>query len=145
MSSNKQPWLNYNRPHLRGQAMVEFALILPLLLIIAYVFIQMAILFNTNLTINHLAREGARYAAVHPTTDSAITSYIQSIKPPQINWSRLTISITPAQGSAQRITGYGITVALTYNISSQLFLPQSFLGVNIPTSLPQVRATMVIE
>src|SRR5512139_1531667 len=46
----------------RGQAMVEFALILPVLLILLMVLIEVARLFSAWLIVENSAREAARYA-----------------------------------------------------------------------------------
>ena len=50
-----------------GQAMVEFALLLPVLLLLLVVAIDFGRLFATFVAINNAAREGAAYAAGHPT------------------------------------------------------------------------------
>lgn len=50
------------KPRSRGQAMVEFALILPVLLVILMVLIEAARLFSAWLIIENSAREAARYA-----------------------------------------------------------------------------------
>ena len=46
----------------RGQAMVEFAMILLVLLFIIFVLIEAARLFQANLTVQKAAREARRYA-----------------------------------------------------------------------------------
>lgn len=54
----------------RGQAMVEFALVLPVLLLLVCGIIDFGWLYFNQLTLNHAAIEGARYAAIHYTTYS---------------------------------------------------------------------------
>src|SRR5512137_2401303 len=49
------------RPN-RGQALVEFALVLPVLLILLMVLIEVARLFSAWLIVENSAREAARYA-----------------------------------------------------------------------------------
>jgi hypothetical protein len=44
-----------------GQAMVEFALIAPLFFLLIFGFVDMARLYQSWMTIQHAAREGARY------------------------------------------------------------------------------------
>ena len=53
-----------------GQAMVEFAIVLPILLLLLCGIIDFGWLYFNQLTLNHAAREGARYAAIHYTTYS---------------------------------------------------------------------------
>ena len=49
----------------RGQGLVEFALILPALLLIVLSIIEGALLFQSYLAIQHAAREAARYAVTY--------------------------------------------------------------------------------
>ena len=49
----------------RGQTLVEFALILPLLLAFMLGIIDFAFLVQGYLTVNHAAREAARFAIVY--------------------------------------------------------------------------------
>ena len=48
-----------------GQAMVEFALVLPVLLILLCGIIDFGWLYYNQITLNNAAREGARYAVIH--------------------------------------------------------------------------------
>jgi predicted outer membrane lipoprotein len=50
----------------RGAALVEFALILPLVLMLAFGVITAAIAYNHKIDLTHAAREGARYGATLP-------------------------------------------------------------------------------
>ena len=51
-----------SRRRSRGQALVEFALVLPVLLILLMVLIEVARLFSAWLIVENSAREAARYA-----------------------------------------------------------------------------------
>ena len=55
----------------RGQSIVEFALVLPILLILLCGIIDFGWLYYNQITLNNAAREGARYAVIHydPTVD----------------------------------------------------------------------------
>lgn len=46
----------------KGQALVEFALALPILLLFVFGIIDLAWMFYVNLTMQHAVREGTRYA-----------------------------------------------------------------------------------
>ncbi len=50
---------------IKGQGLVEFALILPALLMILFSIIEGAFLFQAYLAVQHAAREGARYATTY--------------------------------------------------------------------------------
>ena len=58
-----------------GQAMVEFALILPIFILILCGIIDFGWLFYNQLSLNNACREGARYAVVN-TGDTADTQAI---------------------------------------------------------------------
>ncbi len=58
-----------------GQAMVEFALILPIFLLILCGILDFGWLFYNQLSLNNACREGARYAVVH-TAENADTQAI---------------------------------------------------------------------
>jgi Flp pilus assembly protein TadG len=55
----------------RGQAMVEMALILPLLILLIFGMIQFGLIFNYKFTLDNAVREGARFAAVGPFSDTS--------------------------------------------------------------------------
>ncbi len=58
-------------PRRRGQALVEFSLILAPFLLIIFGIIQMGLLFSTQLGLSTAARETARHASTLITTSSA--------------------------------------------------------------------------
>jgi Flp pilus assembly protein TadG len=60
-----------NKTGERGAALVEFALVLPLFLMITFGMLTAGIAFNHKIDLSHAAREGARYAATVPLTQCA--------------------------------------------------------------------------
>ena len=60
-----------------GQAMVEMALVLPILLLLVGGIIDFGWLFYNKLALNNAAREGARYAAIHYHLSTDWTSDVQ--------------------------------------------------------------------
>lgn len=48
----------------RGQAMVEFVLIFPMLLVFVLALMEFGFMLHANISVNSAAREGARFAAV---------------------------------------------------------------------------------
>jgi Flp pilus assembly protein TadG len=60
----------------RGQALVEFALIVPVFLLLLLVAIDFGRLFFTYIQLNNTAREAAAYAAANPATDNATLTTI---------------------------------------------------------------------
>ena len=55
----------------KGQALVEFALALPILLMLLCGIIDFGWIYYNQITLNNAAREGARYAVIHydPSAD----------------------------------------------------------------------------
>jgi len=58
----------------RGQATVEMALVLPLLVVVVAGIVWVGHLFVTQMQLEHLAREGARAAAVEPEVAASAAS-----------------------------------------------------------------------
>ncbi|MFZ3101527.1 MAG: TadE family protein [Desulfitobacteriaceae bacterium] len=99
-----------------GQALVEMALILPLLLVLIFGSIEIGRICFVSITINNAARIGARSASVGED-DSMIRKAIEdSII---LNKSALTIQISPSAN--QRYSGGGVTVNVSYPV--QLIAP----------------------
>jgi PKD repeat protein len=66
-------WLG--RPKSRGQALVEFAVILPIAMLLLLIAIDLGRLFASYVQITNAAREGASYAAGNPTDNSGIAAH----------------------------------------------------------------------
>lgn len=95
----------------KGQALVEFALILPILLLVVMAILQFGMMLNSYLTIENASREGAR-AGIVGSSDAEIQQLIISTSP-NLDPTNLTVSITPAEGL--RKSGDTIIVDISYN------------------------------
>jgi hypothetical protein len=72
-------------PAFSGQAMVEFALVLFVAMIVLFVAIQMAFIGQTALALGQLNYQAARYAAVNPTYGcDQVKTYMQSNGAPTV-------------------------------------------------------------
>ncbi|MDR3592049.1 MAG: TadE/TadG family type IV pilus assembly protein [Negativicutes bacterium] len=101
----------YVRNH-RGQSMVEFALVLPVLLLMVVGMIAFGIVIHDYLAMAEAARVGARYAIVHPeATDGKIQDIARAAVPTYTN-PQPTVTTLPAQ--SQRTSGATVTVTATY-------------------------------
>src|SRR6266545_3830688 len=83
----------------RGQAVTEFAVILPVLLLVLLAVYQFGVVFNNYIQVTAAAREGARKAAVSRTSGScaavqgiAITAARQAA--PGLDQSKMGVTIT---------------------------------------------------
>lgn len=124
----------------RGQALVEFALILPLLLLLMFGIIEFGrAFFQKNITIN-AAREGARFAAVQTTWNvAAIQTYAKN-----------TITLPSAQSSAnvtvdpQTRPASGGSTTVTVTTKFKTVVPKLLIPLENYTSI-SASATMRYE
>lgn len=77
----------------RGAAMVEFAIILPVLLLLVFGIIEFGRAHNTQLTLTHAAREGVRTYAI--TQDQAQGETTAQLAATTLDPAQMTISMTP--------------------------------------------------
>jgi Flp pilus assembly protein TadG len=132
----------------RGQAMVEFALVLPLLLLLIFGIFDFGRAINYWIDATHMANEAARYAAVGntPTGCSSIASCVKAqADSPELknggtnavpNAVRVCVTQpTPSTAVGSRITA---TATFTYN-----WLP--FLGLAATQTTVQASDTMRLE
>ncbi|MBK5244583.1 MAG: pilus assembly protein, partial [Eubacteriaceae bacterium] len=100
-----------------GQAVVELAITLPILIMILCAIIDFGWIFTNQNIIDNASREGARYAIVHSTNVTAIETYTKSVTPANIR-NNLTVTVTfsnpsnPRQGDVTVVVAGGVT-ALT--------------------------------
>lgn len=73
-------WLRRLARGERGQALVEFALVTPLLLILLLGMVEFGRAWNTYQTVTDAAREGARVAAVNSKQNLAIDSVYHAVR-----------------------------------------------------------------
>jgi Flp pilus assembly protein TadG len=92
----------------RASAAVEFALVLPLILIMALALVQIGLLVKDQLVVEEAARAGARQAAVSPDDGSARQAAVDAAV--SLDSDRLDVSIQRQGGG-----GTPDTVAVTYH------------------------------
>ncbi len=129
----------------RGQAMVEFAMVMTVALFVLLLGIQYALIGQCALAINQLAYQGARYASVNTGYDqSAVASYMLAVGSPTLTANSgqyLTISLNP--DTTPRTFGQTVTVSIAFNTANEIFLPNPFLGViPFPTTLTTQESAM---
>ncbi|MBA3688637.1 MAG: pilus assembly protein [Chloroflexi bacterium] len=102
----------------RGQALVEFALILPLFVMVLVGVIVLGIIVFYNQQLTNAARETARYAAIHSATDPfcPVVGHLDPAAPP-IGYARCD----PVDTSWPNMTAYGRTNVFGINPSGVIF------------------------
>jgi Flp pilus assembly protein TadG len=103
----------------RGQAIVEFALVLPVFLLLVLGIVQFGRLYSNNETITNATRAGARVAAVSRTASDPVGATIQAVKnsAPNLDPSQVSVTVSPAPPWPQ---GSLVTVTATYPYSVDL-------------------------
>lgn len=106
----------------RGQELVEFAIVLPLLLLILFGAIDLGRAFHAAITIANAAREGARYIALHP--DEIANGRYQAVLEAQGGGITITTAdvdvscpdTEPPPGGCDRMQTVRVTVRYTFNL-----------------------------
>ena len=96
------------RPGEKGQAMVEFVLILPIFLLLVFAIIDFGMGFHAWLTVTNSAREGARLGSVR-ASQAQIVQRVQDTAD-SLDASNLSVTVTNAQGSP----GQSVVVDVDY-------------------------------
>jgi len=106
----------------RGQAMVEFALVVPILLLLICGIIDFGRIYSATIMVAGAAREGARSAAIgndDTVVTQAVADYVSAIAGEQ-----LTVNIAPSS----RVAGDQITVTVSTPIPVLTPIVNAILG-----------------
>jgi Flp pilus assembly protein TadG len=101
----------------RGQAMAEFAIVLPIFVVLLFGIIQFGIVFSNYETLTDATRSGARAGAVarnDPDPSATATAAVKS-SASDLNQSNLDVSV-----SSPWTSGSDVTVHATYPYSINL-------------------------
>ena len=94
----------------KGQALVEMALVLPIILLVIMGMVEFGRIFNAYLIVTNASREGARIAIVGGTDTDINNSIINTTN--TLRQEDMSISITPV--IASRTRGAQVTVTVHY-------------------------------
>lgn len=122
----------------RGQALVELALALPVLVVLLLGIMEFGMLLNVYLAVEHGAREGARLG-ITGAGDAAIVERVKAACP-GLDPARLEVTVSPPEGA--RRTGDALAVDVRYAYRSVTGFFDSVLGSNF---LVERRVYMRIE
>jgi Flp pilus assembly protein TadG len=130
--------------NLCGQTLVEFALIIPIFLLLMLGVVQMVVIGGAALAVNQAAISCARYASLNPSAaQDSVGSYLTANASPLISDSGLQpVALSPV--AVPRATGSAVTVMVSYKLASKLFLGTTFFGVSFPSQV-SVTETMTSE
>ena len=100
----------------RGQTMVEFAVVLPVMLVILFAIIQFGITFKNYLSLTDAVRAGARVAAVSrqapdPVGDATTKVYAAAA---DLDASKLNVSVESTWEPGEKVS---VTATYPYSIN----------------------------
>jgi len=97
----------------RGSAVVEFALVLPILLLLCLALVQIGLLARDQLLLVQAARAGSRQAAVDPVDSAARSAALDAA--PGLDPERVEVTVVRTGGLGQPVevtVGYGARIAV---------------------------------
>ena len=101
----------------RGQALVEFALVLPIFCLLPFAILQLGVVFRDYITLTDAVRAGARKGAVARFETNPAGATVAAVKASGANLDQAKLGVT-ATSTWQR--GSDVTVAATYPYSVNL-------------------------
>lgn len=122
----------------RGQSLVEFALILPLLLFLVMGIIQFGFILSGYVTVSNAAREGARVGIIEKT-DASIISKVNEAFDSSPYLSNPSIVITFPEGG-----GYTNGEPVSVEVTGDVLIMVPLLDEIFPANIFQVSRTSVM-
>jgi len=122
----------------RGQAIVEMALVLPILLLIVFGIIEFGRLYACDLAINNAAREGARAAALG-APDEDITIIVKD-RCSFLDPTKLVIEVAPVP--LERASGNPVNINVGYPVEINAPIISTIIGNPVQLS---ARVSMRVE
>ncbi len=124
-----------------GSSLIEFAVTLPVMFMLLFMFMELCLMFYTHDMISEVAREGTRYAMVRgascPTTSSPtcevtatqVNAFVNSIGWPNIGGGTMTVNTTYPDGNES--VGSRVQVQVTYAFKvSMPFVPNKTINMS---------------
>ena len=121
------------RSHERGSAVVEFALLLPILLLLLLAFVQVGVLARDRLLLAQASRAGAREAAVQPSEEE-VSDAVRAAAA-GLDGDRIVVDVA---WSGER--GSPVTVSVAYDVT----MASALAGWLLPESVT-LRATATMR
>lgn len=121
--------MSARRSGARGQATVEFALVLPVVVLALMAVLQVAFVVRDHVAVVHAAREGARAASVDPSPGAAARAAHRTLPGADVS-----VGPRPAVGEA-------ITVEVSFVSETRLPL----VGALFPDPTLEARVVMRVE
>ncbi|MBZ4664201.1 MAG: TadE-like protein [Caloramator sp.] len=108
----------------KGQALLEFAILLPILLLIVMGISEFGIMLNSYLTIQNASREGARLGILGADDNEIVQAVYSSAS--HIDTNKLNVIITP--NDSNRRPGETLRVRVEYEYDLIIPIIKNILG-----------------
>src|SRR6266566_856783 len=111
------------RAHMRdekGQTMVEFTLVLPVLLVVLFGIIQFGIVFSNYIALTDAVRAGARTAAVSRSSTTPVADVQARVMDASGDLDSTKVNVPPPVTPSGWVHGGDVTVTATYPYSISL-------------------------
>ncbi len=108
-------WFHDFRKTQRGQAVVEMALVLPVLILLVFGIVEFGRVLHTYMIVTDLSREGARKGAVGGTDSEIVTTVENNASAAGLDIANLTVNVTPAS-MAKRARGTSVSVTVSFPV-----------------------------
>jgi hypothetical protein len=95
----------------RGGAAIEFAIVLPVFILLLFGIIQLGWLFHAWVVLDGATRQGARDMSIHNKVDSAQTATVNDM--PSLGLGKSDVHVT-VSGTGKCAAGEFVTVTVTY-------------------------------
>ena len=115
----------------RGAAAVEFALVIPILLLLVFGGVEFARLYNEQISLTNAARAAVRTMAIGNSQGPAVTAAIQAA--PSLNPSLAAGNVSFSPAACPTSGGTSITT-MTVTVSYQATLLTGLFGATLPLS-----------
>jgi Flp pilus assembly protein TadG len=109
-----------------GAAAVEFALILPVLVLMILGMLEFSRAYNVQISLSNAAREGARVMAIYNSTGTARTAAVAAA--PGLNPAVTSGEVSISHGTCT--SGQKVTVTINHSLP----LMTGFFGLTLPMS-----------
>jgi Flp pilus assembly protein TadG len=123
--------------HTLGQGIVEFALLLPILLLLIVGVFDLGRAFHALITITNAAREGARYGTLHASDeDGMVQAAVNEAAGSGIDITTGDVDISCTEVNGRCVRGGALTVTVHYTF-------ESILNLFIPTTIDMQRSIVM--
>ena len=135
-----------------GQSLVEFALLIPLLLLMVVVLLDLGRAVYYSSVIHNAAREGARYGVVHPADTAGIQAAAEE-RAVGLDLAQMSVNSCWAYDCACNsgccsldcMSPISNTISVTVEYSFSLVTPLASQFISSGTLTLESRSTMIVE